>query len=433
MRWLGAVQSLFFAGQIAHCMVLNGTQIVHELGSILSNGSSIYLPADADWDTETTQRFDTWHAPTYVVSVKPALTTDVQKVVRYATLHNISFLATGGGHGYSGSLGALQNGLELDLGYFNSVTVDAANNLMTVGGAVRFSDVEEPCYAVGKAFPVGACPCVGLAGASLGGGIGFYSGLYGAISDSLVSAEVITGTGALVTASESENSDLLWAIKGAGSSYGVATSLTYRVYDYLNDGYAMNADMLFSASQMSSLFTFAKSWLEKQRKELSITFSLIYVATLQEVIHASVPYALNLYEIGVEDLTAAVQYFNDTVASTAALQGVFLAFTQYAQYGFQQHPQNSSSFPYRDVAIQIDGSAASDDDVPIIDSFEREFRDRLVNISGKDELEVYMQFSHGDEGADAWFSAANVPKLRELKRRYDPLDLFRFYNSVDVD
>jgi hypothetical protein len=61
---------------------LNGPQIAYDLQSILSPGSGIYLPTDANWTTETTQRFNTWSAPTYVVSVKPALKEDVQKVVR---------------------------------------------------------------------------------------------------------------------------------------------------------------------------------------------------------------------------------------------------------------------------------------------------------------------------------------------------------------
>ncbi|KAL3250621.1 hypothetical protein ABHI18_011094 [Aspergillus niger] len=478
--------ALFF-----HCSALNGTQIAHDLQYVLSSGSRFYFPNDAAWDADTTQRFDTWHAPTYIISIKPALVTDVQEVVRYASFHGIPFLATGGGHGYSGSLGALENGIELDLGYFNSVTIDTANNMMTVGGAVTFSGVEETCYRAGKAFPVGACSCVGVAGASLGGGIGFYSGLYGAISDSLVSADIITGTGAQVTASETQNSDLLWALKGAGSSYGVVTSLTYRIYDFVNDGYAMNADMVFPASQMSALLTFANSWLEGQPKELSIILTPRYDATQQELLvtvnvvyagplaeghyiirplldlapqrsnvsylpwyeisdaasfgaiasscddspRAIIPYSLNLYEIDVEALTAAIQCFNDAVASTPALQNIQISFTQYAQYGFQQHLQNSSSFPYRDVAmfVEIDGVAAQAENIPIIDAFEREFRDRLVNISGRNALEVYMQFAHGDEGADAWFSAANVPKLRRLKELYDPLDLFRFYNSVNTD
>jgi FAD/FMN-containing dehydrogenase len=64
----------------------------------------------------------------------------------------VPFLATGAGHGYSGSLGALQNGIELDLGNFNRVSVDATNDLMTLGGSVKFSDLMDPLYSAGKAI-----------------------------------------------------------------------------------------------------------------------------------------------------------------------------------------------------------------------------------------------------------------------------------------
>jgi fumiquinazoline A oxidase len=64
----------------------------------------------------------------------------------------VPFLATGGGHGYSGSLGALQNGIELDMGNFNNVSVDAAKNLLTIGGSVKFSDFMGPVYSAGKAI-----------------------------------------------------------------------------------------------------------------------------------------------------------------------------------------------------------------------------------------------------------------------------------------
>jgi fumiquinazoline A oxidase len=122
-----------------------------------------------------------------------------------------------------------------------------------------------------------------MAGASLGGGLGFYSSLYGPICDSIASVEMVTGTGALVTASKSENSELFWAMKGAGFSYGAVTSLTYNVYDYPNGGQAMTADMIFPLSQIGALWTFAKSYVGKQPKELSIGFSMLFSPAVGEV------------------------------------------------------------------------------------------------------------------------------------------------------
>lgn len=69
----------------------------------------------------------------------------------------------------------------------------------------------------------------------------------------------------------------------------------------------------------------------------------------------------------------------------------------------------------------------------MIDSFGRMFRDRLQTISGMDQLHVYMNFAHGDEGAVAWYSTANIPRLRALKQRFDSGSIFSFYNPVTQD
>lgn len=70
--------------------------------------------------------------------------------IQYASQKDIAFLTTGGGHGYSGTLGAIKNGIQLDMGNFNTVSVDASKNLMTAGGSLRFKDVAAAAYAKGK-------------------------------------------------------------------------------------------------------------------------------------------------------------------------------------------------------------------------------------------------------------------------------------------
>jgi len=123
---------------------------------------------------------------------------------------------------------------------------------------------------------IGACSCVGIGGATLGGGIGFYSGLYGTISDSLSSVDIVTGTGELLTASDTENRDLFWGIKGAGFNFGSVTSFTYRVHDQPNGGMVMNADMTFEGAQNASIWEFSKKMLGTQPPELSLVIAMRY-------------------------------------------------------------------------------------------------------------------------------------------------------------
>ena len=150
---------------------LTGLQIAHDLKSSLSPASTVYFPANNVSVQDITPRWNAYNPPTYLVSVKPALKTDVQKIVRhnfrpqalfsyhlalisrqvnYVRSHQVPFLATGGGHGYSVTLSGLQNGIDLDLGNFNSVSIDSSNNLMTIGGSVRFQNMTGPLQAALK-------------------------------------------------------------------------------------------------------------------------------------------------------------------------------------------------------------------------------------------------------------------------------------------
>jgi FAD/FMN-containing dehydrogenase len=122
-----------------------------------------------------------------------------------------------------------------------------------------------------------------MGGYTLGGGIGPYAGLYGPSSDSVISLEVVTGTGEILQVSETSHADLFWGMRGAGFNYGIVTSFTYQVHDATNGGQAMNADMTFSGSQNGSVWATARSFLGNHPKQLSISFSISYNATIEEV------------------------------------------------------------------------------------------------------------------------------------------------------
>lgn len=96
---------------------------------------------------------------------------------------------------------------------------------------------------------------------------------------------MITGTGDLIKASETENSDLFWAMKGAGANYGVVTTVNYRVSDYPNGGQVFTADFVFPAAANRSILEFAASFIGNQPKELSVTLGFLYSAAAQEVSH----------------------------------------------------------------------------------------------------------------------------------------------------
>lgn len=136
------------------------------------------------------------------------------------------FAVRGGGHSNAGH--SSTTGLLLDL--TPSDGIDVTGDLVVVGGGVRIGRLSEALAKAGRLVPVGSCPSVGVVGAALGGGFGCHGRLHGLTCDALVSAEVVLASGRVVTASETEEPDLFWALRGAGGgNFGVVTRLADRV------------------------------------------------------------------------------------------------------------------------------------------------------------------------------------------------------------
>ena len=123
---------------------------------------------------------------------------------------------------------------------------------------------------------VGSCSCVGIVGASLGGGVGPYGGLHGLEVDALQSVRLVTGTGSLIDVSATSHPNLWWGMRGAGFNFGIVTSATYTVYDFTNNGQAMSADFRFHASLNASLYEFARSFTGNQPDAFSIDIAIAY-------------------------------------------------------------------------------------------------------------------------------------------------------------
>lgn len=135
-----------------YALALSPERIRADLTSNLSQESQVVLTSDVSYLTDFRKRF-TAHAdtcPSYSVAVKPATEEDIQTIVRYAAENRVPFLATGGGHGYSTVLGRVRDVLNVDLSNFNSVSVDAKRNTMTVGCGTRFAQIYDPLYNAGK-------------------------------------------------------------------------------------------------------------------------------------------------------------------------------------------------------------------------------------------------------------------------------------------
>ena len=127
-------------------------QIQADLSKLLSNGSEVVLTSSSLYASDFTQRWTIYDNanPSFAIAAKPGTIDDLQSIVKYAIQNEVPILATGGGHGYSVSIGGVNDALDINLGNFANVSVDAFSNTMTVGGATIFRDVYDPLYSVGK-------------------------------------------------------------------------------------------------------------------------------------------------------------------------------------------------------------------------------------------------------------------------------------------
>src|SRR5512136_498324 len=153
---------------------------------------------------------------------------DVIATIDYARENRMLVAIRGGGHN-GGGLGTCDGGIVIDLSRMKGVRIDPTAHTVRVGGGCTWGDVDHATHAFGMAVPTGIISTTGVGGLTLGGGIGHLSRKYGLTVDNLLSADVVTADGAFKIASEKENPDLFWALRGGGGNFGVVTSFEYKL------------------------------------------------------------------------------------------------------------------------------------------------------------------------------------------------------------
>ena len=232
------------------------------------HGESL-LPDDAGYDSA--RRI--WNA---MIDKRPALiaccsgTADVINSVNFARENGLLISVRGGGHNFPGN-SVCNDGLMIDLSRMTGVRVDPASRTVRAQGGTKWGAFDHETQAFGLAAPGGTDLDTGIAGLTLGGGIGWLSGSYGLSCDNLISADVVTADGQPLTASADENSDLLWALRGGGGNFGVVTSLEYKLnpvgpmvlagflvypYDKAREFFALVGDLTANMPDEMNLITF---------------------------------------------------------------------------------------------------------------------------------------------------------------------------------
>jgi len=404
------------------------------------------------------------------VIARPLDIADVVAVVAYAVEADLPIAVRGGGHSVAGHCMG-DGGVVVDLRLMRSASVDLDARLATCGGGALWEDLDPPCLRHGLATPGGTFGDTGVAGLTLGGGIGHLIGLHGLTLDNLVSVTVVTAAGDVVQASEDENAELFWALRGGGGNFGVVTDFTFRlhpvgrlragqlVYD-LGDAEEVVAkwrDLMAGAPDDLATFAFiaqssaseaqgaivavadfgehgddAIAELLSDPEPIANTLRPMYYAELQEIF-GRMPFGLRNYWSGRflrglpdELIGLSAGHLRNGVAGSIMFEPIFGAAARV--------PPEATAFAGREAKYNATFIAtweeAAEDERRIAAA--RGFSALLEPWATGGGYINYASESVGD-GLETEYGAERFARLREVKRQYDPDNRFRFNHNISPD
>jgi len=193
---------------------------------------------------------------------------DVIATVETAHDAGLDLAVRGGGHSVPG-FGTVDDGLVIDLSGMRNVQVDPAAGVARAGGGALWGDFDHATNAFGLSTTGGVISTTGVGGLTLGGGIGYLARKYGLSCDNLIAADVVTADGRLLRASEDENDDLFWALRGGGGNFGVATSLEFRLHPV---GNIVGGPIFFELDAAADVMAFYRQYIAEAPEELGAFF-----------------------------------------------------------------------------------------------------------------------------------------------------------------
>ncbi|KAH6664291.1 hypothetical protein B0J14DRAFT_608210 [Halenospora varia] len=184
---------------------------------------------------------------------------DISKTILFVQKYELDLAVVGGGHSTSGA-GSTNGGVQIDLSKMRQVTVDATSRTIKAQGGALWGDVDRIAGEHGLATVGGFVNHTGIGGLTLGGGIGWLVGQYGLVIDNLLSVRLVTADGQIQTASEKENPDLFWAVRGAGHNFGVVTEFTFQAFEQKTEVYA--GVLAFTPDKLESVIEFSNKLVD---------------------------------------------------------------------------------------------------------------------------------------------------------------------------
>ena len=442
-------------------------------GQVIHPGDSDYDQARAVWNAA--------HDKHPALIVRCSGTADVIKVVEFARSEGLPLAVRGGAHSIAG-FSTCDGGVVLDLSPMKVVRVDPQHRRAIAQGGATWADFDHETQAFALAVTGGLVSTTGLGGFTLGGGIGWLVRKHGLTCDNLVSADVVTADGRLVHASAEQHSDLFWALRGGGGNFGVVTSMEYALHPV---GPTVLGGLLFFPGETAR--DVLLGWRQLTASMPDELTSLVVLTTappvpfLPESVHGTPIVAVGAMYCGPldvgEDVVAPLRRLAEPIADLmgpvpyAAMQqmldplwqaGAHNYFTSammdglpdsavdeiIARWAAKPTPQSEihihhaggamarvaqaeSAFGQRTAPYLLNVIARSVDGVDF-DSDATWARDARTALAAYGSDAMYVNFT-GEAGADkvrASYPPQTYAKLVEVKKRYDPTNLFRLNQNI---
>ena len=436
--------------------------------------SSAILPEDPAYD-EHLSTFNGMLDRRPAVIVPCSSTDDVVAAVRAARAAGLPIAVRGGGHSVAGH-GIADDSLVVSLSGMRRIDVDPGERLARAGGGALWEDVDGATVAHGLAVPGGTFIDTGIGGLTLGGGLGYLMPIAGLTCDNLVEAEVVTADGSVVIAGPGGDEELLWALRGGGGNFGVVTWFTYRLTPLLP---LSGGSIRFAADQARAVLSAVQTIMAEHPTAMLPMFGIrrdpergfVTISVIIGIVDGSDPDAvvaplrsLPILEDQVRPLTYGelqglagilpfglrhywkghfladmdAELFNRLVELAGADDAVGNAFILIEGMvgAGREEPAGGAAFGQR--AARWNASALAiwespNDDTTAI-GWARRVADTLApaSLSGGG----YVNYSPVDETAErvrATYGAERYERLRAVKRRYDPDNVFRFNHNIPPD
>ncbi len=432
----------------------------------------VIVPGDADY--EVARRVHNG-----MIDKRPAViarcigVADVMAALQFGIDHDLPIAVRGGGHNVAGKA-VVDEGIVIDLSAMKGMRVDPVNQVARAEAGLTWGEFDRETQAFGLATTGGEISSTGIAGLTLGGGIGYLQRKHGLTCDNLLSADLVTADGRLLSASETEHADLFWGLRGGGGNFGIVTSFDYQLHPV---GQVLAGPVLHPFSAAREAFAFYRDYSYAAPDEVAALYALtalpdgewavtLFVChcgsesgekalepvrefgspmedliermgyrDLQTAFDADFPWggkhywkSLNLIDLPDDAVDTMVSYIEDAPSRRP------MVFLERFGGAVARVPSDATAFGHRDAVWDLVIAAIWSEDAEQEAHIEwaRSFFEAMQSYSTESVYVNYLS-DEGEERVKSAYGEEHYSRLVRLKQRYDPGNVFRNNQNIRPD